>query len=282
MSAPTELIIEAGRTERHYWRDLWKYRELFAFLAWRDVAVRYKQTAVGLLWALLRPLLTTAVLTVTFSRIAHVAAPEGVPYVMIVLAGMLPWTLFSGAFSGGSASLVGNSALISKVYFPRLILPVSAVVVGFVEFAVSLVLLAALMVWYQVPATPRLLTLPLFTFVAVVAAAGPAIWIGALNVRYRDFTQVVPFLLLLGGYLSPVAYTTDHVFANDRMPALWKFLYALNPMVGVIDGFRWAILGGAFHLDARPFLLSLLMTVVLLAGGIAYFRRTEKTFADVI
>jgi len=282
MSSSPGLILEAGRGERQYWRDLWKYRELFYFLAWRDVVIRYKQTVVGLLWALLRPLLTTVVLTVTFSKIARIAAPPGIPYAMIVLAGMLPWTLFSGAFSGGSSSLVGNANLISKVYFPRLILPASAVIVGFVEFLISLLMLALLMAYYGIAPSLRLLTLPLFTVVAVAAAAGPSIWIGALNVRYRDFTQIVPFLLLLGAYLSPVAYTTDHVFANDRLPSAWKFLYALNPMVGVIDGFRWAILGGDFPIRWPTFLLSLAVIAALLIGGIRYFRRTEKTFADVI
>lgn len=282
MASPTELILEAGRGDRHYWRDLWKYRELFFFLAWRDVAIRYKQTSVGLLWTVLRPLLTTIVFTVTFHRIVGVDAPAGVPYALVVMAGMLPWTLFSGAFSSGSSSLVGNANLISKVYFPRLILPVSAVVVGFVEFAVSLVLLGAFMVWYGVAPSARLLALPLFIVVAAAAAAGPAIWIGALNVRYRDFTQVVPFLLLLGSYVSPVAYTTDHVFANGSLPSFWKFVYALNPMVGVIDGFRWAILGGEFRIEWPAFLLSLLAIVVLLLGGISYLRRTEKGFADVI
>ncbi len=278
----SEVIIEAGRGEGHYWRDLWRYRELFYFLAWRDAVVRYKQTSVGILWAVLRPLMTTVVLSVTFSKIARLEGPPGIPYVMIVLAGMLPWTLFSNAFGNGGSSLVGNANLISKVYFPRLILPMGSLVAGLVEFGISLALLAVLMVCYRLPVSPRLFALPVFTAVALVAAAGPAIWLGALNVRYRDFGQVIPFLLLLGGYLSPVAYTTDLVFANGHIPAAGKFLYALNPMVGVIDGFRWAILGPAFRIHGLAFLLSLGVAVLVLAGGIAYFRRTEKTFADVI
>src|SRR5690242_4797454 len=232
--APAELIIEAGHTERNYWRDLLRYRELFYFLAWRDVLVRYKQTAIGVLWAVLRPLLTMVVFTFVFSRIAKLPA-DGVPYPVMVFAAMLPWQLFATSLSEGSNSLITNANLISKVYFPRLIVPASAVIVSFVDFAISLGLLAALMIWYQVWPGMYLLSLPLFTILALLTSAGAGLWLAALNVEYRDFRYIVPFIVQFGLYLSPVG------FSSSIIPEKWRLLYSLNPMVGVIDGFRWAI-----------------------------------------
>lgn len=271
----TELIIEAGHTERNYWRDLFRYRELFYFLAWRDVLVRYKQTVIGVLWAVLRPLLTMLVFTVVFNRIAKLPS-EGIPYPVLVFAAMLPWQLFATSLSEGSGSLINNSNLISKVYFPRLIVPASAVIVSFVDFAISMVLLAGLMAIYKVWGGWSLLTLPLFTGLALLASAGAGIWLAALTVKYRDFRYVVPFIVQFGLYISPVG------FSSTIVPANWRLLYSLNPMVGVIDGFRWAIAGGHASFPQQSLFLSLAVTSLLLISGIWYFRKTERTFADVI
>lgn len=271
----TELIIEAGHTERNYWRDLFRYRELFYFLAWRDVLVRYKQTVIGVLWAVLRPLLTMLVFTFVFSRIAKLPA-DGIPYPVMVFAAMLPWQLFATSLTEGSGSLINNSNLISKVYFPRLIVPASAVIVSFVDFAISMVLLAIIMVIYQVWSGWTLLMLPVFTALALLASAGAGIWLAALNVKYRDFRYVVPFIVQFGLYLSPVG------FSSSIVPEKWRLLYDLNPMVGVIDGFRWAINGGSTAFPQQSLLLSIITMSILLATGIWYFRKTERTFADVI
>ncbi|HEX3817547.1 MAG TPA: ABC transporter permease [Chthoniobacterales bacterium] len=273
--ATTELIIEAGHTERNYWRDLFRYRELFYFLAWRDVLVRYKQTVIGVLWAVLRPLLTMIVFTFVFSRIAKLPA-EGIPYPVMVFAAMLPWQLFATSLTEGSGSLINNSNLISKVYFPRLIVPASAVIVSFVDFAISMVLLALLMALYHVwPGWPVLI-LPAFTALALLASAGAGVWLAALNVKYRDFRYVVPFIVQFGLYISPVG------FSSTIVPARWKILYDLNPMVGVIDGFRWSISKGRVPFPSDSLALSLITVAILLASGIWYFRKTERTFADVI
>jgi lipopolysaccharide transport system permease protein len=271
----TELIIEAGHTERNYWRDLFRYRELFYFLAWRDVLVRYKQTVIGILWAVLRPLLTMAVFTFVFSRIAKLPA-DGVPYPVMVFAAMLPWQLFATSLSEGSNSLIGNANLISKVYFPRLIVPASAVIVSFVDFAISMVLLGVLMAIYKVwPGWP-ILMLPVFTALALLASAGAGIWLAALNVKYRDFRYVVPFIVQFGLYLSPVG------FSSNIVPSQWRLLYSVNPMVGVIDGFRWAVSGAKTAFPVQSLELSLIVSALVLATGIWYFRKTERTFADVI
>ena len=269
------LVIEAGRAERHYWRDLWRYRELFFFLAWRDILVRYKQTVIGILWALGRPLLTMLVFTLVFSKLAKLPS-EGAPYPILVFAALLPWQFFSSAFSGAGESLISNAGMISKVYFPRLVIPASAVIVSFVDFLISGVILVGLMIWYGFAPNLRMLTLPLFIFVAFAAAMGAGLWIAALNVKYRDFRIIVPFVVQFGLYVSPVG------FSSSIVPEQWRLLYSLNPMVGVIDGFRWAILGGNTQLYWPGFLLSLFLVIVLLFTGIAYFRKTEKTFADVI
>jgi lipopolysaccharide transport system permease protein len=270
-----ELVIEAGRTESQYWRDLFRYRELFYFLAWRDVLVRYKQTVIGVLWALIRPLLTMIVFVVVFGRIAKLPS-DGVPYPVMVFAAMLPWQLFASSLSEGSNSLITNANLISKVYFPRLIVPASAVIVSFVDFAISLGLLGLLMIWYQVWPGIYLLSLPLFTILALLTSAGAGLWLAALNVEYRDFRYVVPFIVQFGLYVSPVG------FSSSIVPEKWRLLYSLNPMVGVIDGFRWAISGGRAPLYLPGLLLSLLITLILVLSGVWYFRRMERTFADVI
>ena len=269
------LIIEAGRTERHYWNDLWRYRELFLFLVWRDLLVRYKQTVIGIAWALLRPFLTMVVFTLVFGQLAKLPS-DGAPYPILVFAALLPWQFFSNAFTDAGNSLVSNSSMISKVYFPRLIVPASAVIVGFVDFLISSVILAGLMIRYGFAPDWRILTLPIFIFIAFVAAMGAGLWFAALNVKYRDFRYIIPFIVQLGLYISPVG------FSSNIVPEQWRLLYSLNPMVGVIDGFRWAILGGNTSLYWPGLLLSLFLVLVILITGIYYFRKTEKTFADVI
>jgi lipopolysaccharide transport system permease protein len=269
------LVIEAGRAERQYWKDIWRYRELFYFLAWRDILVRYKQTVIGIAWALIRPFLTMVVFTVVFGNIAKLPS-GGAPYPILVFAAMLPWQFFSNALSECSLSLISNSNLISKVYFPRMIVPTSAVIVSFVDFMISGIILLALMAWYNFVPDWRILTLPLFTLIAFAAAMGAGLWLAALNVEYRDFRYIVPFIVQFGLYISPVG------FSSSVVPEQWRLIYSLNPMVGVIDGFRWAILGGSSSIYLPGFALSLGLVVLMLISGIWYFRRTERTFADVI
>jgi len=270
------LIIESGRTERHYWADLWRYRELFYFLAWRDILVRYKQTFVGMAWAIMRPFLTMLVFTIVFSKLAKLPSDGGVPYPILVFAALLPWQFFSSAFAEAGNSLIANANMISKVYFPRLVIPVSAVIVSFVDFLISGIVLVGLMVWYGFMPDWRIVTLPLFMLFAVAAAMGAGLWIAALNVKFRDFRYIVPFVVQLGLYISPVG------FSSSIVPERWRLLYSLNPMVGVIDGFRWAILGGEGQLYIPGFLLSAALVAVMLVTGVLYFRKTERTFADVI
>jgi lipopolysaccharide transport system permease protein len=271
-----DILIEAGRGAKNYWRDLWRYRELFYFLAWRDILVRYKQTAIGVAWALVRPFLTMLVFTFIFSRVAKLPAPGSVPYALLVFAAMLPWQFFSTALSEASNSLIGNSNLISKVYFPRLIVPAGSVITSFVDFLITLGLMAGMMVWYGFLPDWRLLTLPLFMALAFGSAFGAGLWLCALNVRYRDFRYIVPFIVQFGLYLSPVG------FSSNIVPEGLRLIYALNPMVGVIDGFRWALLRGQSPLAGYALIASILVTSVLCLSGIWYFRRTEKTFADII
>lgn len=269
-----KLIIEAGRAEKHYWADLWRFRELFFILAWRDVAVRYKQTIIGLAWALLRPLLTMMVFSVVFGRIAKLPS-DGVPYPLFVFAAMLPWQFFASALSEASGSLVENERLISKVYFPRMVVPASAVIVSLIDFLLTFVLLIALFAWYQIVPTWRLATLPLFVGIAFLAALGPGLLITALNVEFRDFRYVIPFIVQFGLYVSPVG------FSSSLVPEEWRLLYSMNPMVGVIDGFRWAICStNAIYWPG--FAVSMVLVAAFLALGVLYFRRMEKTFADVI
>lgn len=270
------VVLEAGRAERHYWRDLWRYRELFRVLAWRDVAVRYKQTVIGVGWALVRPFLTMVVLTVVFSRVAHLPSQSAAPYPIMVFAGLLPWFLFSSVLSEASNSIVGNANLIGKVYFPRIIVPVSSAVVALVDFAINLAMLAVLMVAYAFVPTWRIVLLPGFVALAILASLGPALLITALNVKYRDFRFIIPFIVQFGLYISPVG------FSSAVIPEHWRFWYSLNPIVGVIDGFRWCVLGKSSALYLPGFALSLAIVMLLLWLGIAYFRRTERTFADLL
>jgi lipopolysaccharide transport system permease protein len=248
---------------------------LFYFLAWRDILVRYKQTAIGVAWALIRPFLTMVVFTVIFGKLAQLPS-EGVPYPILVFAAMLPWQFFANSLSESSGSLIGNANLISKVYFPRLIVPTSAIVVSFVDFLISGIILLGLMAWYNFVPSWRILTLPLFVIIAFAASLGAGLWLASLNVQYRDFRYIVPFLVQFGLYVSPVG------FSSSIVPPQWRFIYSLNPMVGVIDGFRWAILGGESQLYLPGFLLSVGLVVLLLVSGIWYFRKMERTFADVI
>lgn len=273
--ARPELIIEAGRAERQYWQDLWRYRELFYFLAWRDILVRYKQTAIGIAWALIRPFLTMIIFTVVFGNLAKLPS-EGVPYPILVFSAMLPWQFFANALSECSNSLITNSNLISKVYFPRLIVPISAIVVSFVDFMISGIILLGLMAWYNYVPSWRILMLPVFVAIAFAASIGAGLWLASLNVKYRDFRFIVPFIVQFGLYISPVG------FSSSIVPEQYRLLYSLNPMVGVIDGFRWSILGGESRIYWPGFSLSLGLVLLILITGIIYFRKMEKTFADVI
>jgi lipopolysaccharide transport system permease protein len=281
MSSPepvptNRLILEAGRADRQYWRDLWRYRELFFILAWRDVAVRYKQTVVGFAWAFVRPFMTMVVFTVVFGHIARLSSGDATPYALMVYGGLLPWTLFSSVFGDASASVMGNSNLISKVYFPRMIVPLSTIIVALIDFAVSLSILVGLMIWYRFVPGWQILLLPVFVVLALLASVGPALWASAIVVKYRDFRFVVPFLLQFGLYASPVG------FSSAIVPPEWRLLYSLNPMVGIIDGFRWCIVGGDSPIYMPGFVLSLVVIAALLWVGISGFRRIERGFADLI
>lgn len=269
-----ELIIEAGKTEGQYWKDLWNYRELFYFLAWRDILVRYKQTAIGILWALLRPFLTMIVFTIVFGKIANLPS-DGIPYPILVFTALLPWQFFANAFSASSNSLIGNSNLISKVYFPRLVIPTSSVIVSFVDFLISAAILFTLMVYYNYWPTWRIVTLPLFILIAFTASMGTGLWIAAMNVKYRDFRHIIPFIVQFGLYISPVG------FSSSVIPEKWRILYSLNPMVGVIDGFRWALLGNSL-LYLPGFFSSIALVIIIFIYSLFFFRNTEKTFADII
>jgi lipopolysaccharide transport system permease protein len=269
------LTVEAGSSHRQYWRDLWQYRELFLFLAWRDLLVRYKQTVIGIVWAVLRPLLTMLVLTLVFGKLAGL--PSGnAPYPVMVFAALLPWQFFATSFTEASNSLISNANMISKVYFPRLALPASTMVVALVDLAISLVILAVLMLVYGFAPELRILWLPLFILMAMAASLGAGLWVAALNVKYRDFRYIIPFVVQFGLYVSPVG------FSSAVVPEQWRLLYSVNPMVGVIDGFRWAILGGEHGLYVPGFALSLGLILALLWSGNRYFRNTERRFADVI
>ena len=270
------IIIEPGRTERHYWRDLWRYQELFMVLAWRDLSVRYKQTMIGILWALIRPVLAVVIFTIVFGHIAKLPSEGMAPYALMVFAGMLPWTLFATALSEASHSLIANANLISKVYFPRMIIPAATLVVALVDFLISFCLLLALMVWYQFVPGWQIALLPVFVFLACFASLGPGLWITALNVKYRDFRLIIPFIVQFGLYVSPVG------FSSAIVPEQWRLLYSLNPMVGVIDGFRWCILGGQSQIYLPGLALSFCVAAFFLWLGINRFRKMEKTFADMI
>jgi lipopolysaccharide transport system permease protein len=268
-----ELIIEPGRAEKNYWRDLWRYRELLYFLAWRDVLVRYKQTAVGVVWSLVRPLLTMLVFTVVFGKIAKLPS-GGVPYPILVFTALLPWQFFANAMSESGNSLISNANLISKVYFPRLVIPSSTLLTSFIDFLINSAFLMLLMMIYRFAPGSRILLLPGFVLLAAAAAFGAGLWLSALTVKYRDFRILAPFLVQFGVYVSPVG------FSSATIPEQWRFLYSLNPMVGVIDGFRWAILREPIYLPGLW--LAVAVIAALVGSGIWYFRKMEKTFADVI
>jgi lipopolysaccharide transport system permease protein len=272
------LIIESGHAERQYWHDLWRYRELFYVLAWRDISVRYKQTVIGVLWAVIQPLMLTVIFTFVFGRLAKMPS-DGVPYPLWVFAASMPWQFFAASLSSASQSLVANASMISKVYFPRLIVPAGAVVTSMVDFLISFALFFMMMAWYHVWPTWRFIAIPPLMLFAFVAALGPGLLITALNVKYRDFRYIIPFIIQIGIYVSPVGYAST-VVQQNRPGLLW--LYSLNPMVGVIDGFRWALLDGRGGLTLPSFALSVSVTVLLALLGVWYFRRTESTFADVI
>jgi lipopolysaccharide transport system permease protein len=278
----SRLVIEAGKTERAYWSDLWRYRELFFFLSWRDILVRYKQTVIGILWALIRPALTIAIFTVLFGKLAKLPS-DGLPYAVFVCAGNLPWQFFATAMSEASNSLVANANMLGKIYFPRLIVPASAVIVAFVDLLISLVILAGLMAWYHVVPTWRMTALPLFTGLGLGAALGIGFWLAALNVKYRDFRYVIPFIVQFGFFASPVGFGSGWVFQklfDVKSGEILYALYMLNPMVGVIDGFRWAM-GGQVGLSWSV-AISILVVALIVISGLRYFRSVEKTFADII
>jgi lipopolysaccharide transport system permease protein len=271
-----ELVIEAGRVERQYWKDLWRYRELFYFLAWRDLLVRYKQTVIGVAWAVVRPVLTMLVFTVVFGRLAKLPTVGNAPYSILVYAAMLPWQFFSTSLTEASNSLIGNPNLISKIYFPRLIVPAGSVITSFVDFLIAFAVLGAMMGWYWYWPDWRVIFLPLFIVLAFCASIGAGLWLCALSVEYRDFRYILPFVVQVGMYISPVG------FSSSVVPAKWKFLYSLNPMVGVIDGFRWSLLRGNSRLYWIGISASTLVAAALLISGIWYFRKMERSFADVI
>ena len=270
-----ELIIEANKSKLHYWKDLWAYRELFYFLAWKDILVRYKQTVIGIAWSVIRPLLTMIILTIVFGKVAKLPS-YGVPYAIMVFAAMLPWQYFSTSFAEASNSLITNANLLTKVYFPRLIIPATSIVVSMIDFLISLGIMAVLMIYYQFVPSWQILTLPLFLALATITSLGTSFFISSLNVQYRDFRYIVPFIIQFGLYVSPVG------FSSERIPEKWRLLYSLNPMVGVIDGFRWAILGGNNKLYIPGFLLSILVSFLFLYVGIRTFRKMERIFADVV
>ena len=270
-----ELLIEPNRLVLHYWQDVWRYRELFLFLVWRDILIRYKQTVIGVSWSILRPLVTMIAFTVVFGLLAKLPS-DGVPYPLLVFAAMLPWNFFANALSEGAGSLVGNANLLTKIYFPRIIIPAGTLVVSLIDFMISLSIMAVLMLWYGYLPDWRIVTLPLFLFLAALPVAGAGLWCAALNVRYRDFRYLVPFMLQFGIYVSPVG------FPSNIVPEKWRLLYAMNPMVGVIDGFRWALLHGAAGIYWPGLLLSTALSLALLLSGLWYFRKTERILADVI
>jgi lipopolysaccharide transport system permease protein len=270
-----QIIIEPGNTEKNYWADLWRYRELFYILSWRDIKVRYKQTVVGAAWSVVRPLMTMVVFTVVFSRIAKLPTEGAAPYAILVYAAMLPWQFFSNALSEASNSLIGNANLITKVYFPRLIIPASSVITSFVDFAISFGLMLVLMAFYQYMPSWQIIFLPLFIILSFFTAFGIGLYLTALNVKYRDFRYIIPFIVQFGLYISPVG------FSSNVVPEQYRFWYNLNPMVGVIDGFRWCILGES-QLNMQSVVASVIISALFTCLGVWYFRKMERNFADVI
>lgn len=269
------IRIVAGKSSGNYFRDIWRYKELLYFLSWRDILVRYKQAVIGIAWSVLRPLLTILVFTIVFGKIAKL--PQGdIPYPILIITGLLPWQFFSNAISESSLSLISNTSLITKVYFPRILIPISSIAVSFIDFAISFLILIALMIWYSYTPRVEMLMLPIFVLLAIIPALGAGLWFSALNVKYRDFRYIVPFVLWFGLLISPVGYNSNIIESQ------WSLVYSLNPIVGVINGFRWAILGDGFNMDVTGFIISIGTSILLLVSGLFYFRKTERVFADII
>lgn len=271
-----EIIIEAGKSEKHYWKDLWQFRELFIILAWRDIKVRYKQTVIGAAWSIIRPLLTMIVFTIVFSKVAGLKSPSNAPYAILVYAAMLPWQFFSNALSESSGSLIGNANLITKVYFPRIIIPLSSVVVSFIDFIISFAVLLLLFGWYGYMPGWQILYLPLFIILTFMFSFGFGLLITTLNVKYRDFRYIIPFIIQFGLYISPVG------FDSRIVPEKWKLLYNINPMVGIIDGFRWSLLNGSTTFNFASIYYSIVVTTLFMFLGVFLFRKFEKQMADKI
>jgi lipopolysaccharide transport system permease protein len=269
-----KLVVAAGASMTGYWRDVWNYRELLYLLAWRDVLVRYKQTIIGAAWVTLRPALTMMVF-VAFRRIVGLD-PSGVPDALLVLPAVIPWQFFSSTLSEASASLIANTNLVSKVYFPRIIVPAAVVATNLVDVTVTLGLLGAVMLWYGIVPGWQLAALPLLLLLAVALTLGSSLLLASLNVEYRDFRHVVPFIVQFGLFVTPIAFTISDV------PPKWRAWYSLNPMVGIVEGFRWSALAGRVVLPTTPLLASIAITALLMIVGVWYFRRMERGFADVI
>ena len=269
------IVIEANKTEKHYWLDLWRYRELFYFLSWREILVRYKQTAIGIAWSVIRPVLTMVVFTIVFGRLAKLPSGD-IPYPILVSIAILPWQFFSTALSDASNSLIVNSNMISKIYFPRMIMPSSSIIVALIDFFVSFVILGILMIWYKFIPSWKIIFMPLFLLISIILSLGAGFLFSAANVKYRDFRYIVPFIIQFGLYISPVG------FSSDVVPERFRFFYSINPMVGVIDGFRWSIIGKGTSLYIPGFIISIILTFIIFILGIIYFRKTENTFADRI
>lgn len=270
-----EILLEAGKLDKHYWGDIWRYRELIFLLVWRDILVRYKQTVFGVAWAVIRPVVTMVVFTLIFGRLASLPSHD-VPYPLMVFGGVLAWQFFSTAFADAANSVVGNANMISKVYFPRIIVPLSALFVGLVDFAITMVIFAALAIWYGYIPDWRIVFLPVFVGLLFLFVFSASLWFAALNVRYRDFRYVLPFVLQLGAYASPVG------FSSSIVPEKWRVIYSLNPMVGIIDGFRWSLLSGSTPLSPVSIVAAVIVILVLLVPGVRFFKRQERQFADVI
>lgn len=271
-----DIVIDAENAHRQFWKDLWNYRELFYFMSWRDILVRYKQTVVGIAWSVIRPFLTMVIFTIVFGKLAKLPSDGDVPYPILVYAALLPWQFFANSLAESSNSLILNASMVTKIYFPKLILPTSSVIVSLVDFFISFGILAAIMLWYRFTPAWTMVFIPPLLLLAILASLGIGFFIAALNVKYRDFRYIVPFIVQLGLYISPVG------FSSSIVPDQWRFLYSLNPMVGVIDGFRWAITGSEISIYMPGFLMSVGVTIALFIFGLFYFRKTELTFADFI
>lgn len=275
------IIIEPNTENSNYWKDLWKYRWLFYFLAWRDILVRYKQTSIGVLWSVVRPLLTIFVMWF-IGWLFDSKVPDGVPRILLVCAATLPWQFFSSSFSEASNSLVENSNLLTKVYFPRLIVPASTIIACLIDFLISFVILVCIMLFNHYVPTTKMLLLPFFLLLALVTSMGIGLYITALNVKYRDFRYLIPFIVQFGLYVSPIAFTSADIYNSEKIPQFLKYIYSINPMVGVIDGFRWCILNTGSDIYLPGFLLSIFISILFLFIGVSYFRKMEKSFADII